>query len=461
MLSVTQEKSKKDTYPPSKILDLRVRVNATAGIVSLKWSAPGDDYDWGKASSYEVIIADSWEEARKMIGARIHDLPSPLSAFNEQSLHLDSQSLHNHSLYDRLHYVAIVAIDAAGNKGVVGNVAAFFIRHPPSTSTLPPMVYSTGRMPSFSTEIRARDMIQKPPARLSLDNIIMITVFLSGVLLLVILLIVYASFCRVREYESTKKNSESIVQNHNIMIRTNSSMEIDQVNSLDDTDTVVTDSERLKIVSPNSNILPEHQKGFPLPYGPTVEDPNVVGFSNTIQDPFPDVTQTGCYLYPVPQPSSAIQPNPHNHQIPCPENQLQYPYQCNQVFTQQLLPPYSPGFPQFSQPSNFPRASNFPQTSQREEIYYCESPQFRNNMPSCVSDNYKILAPTMIYSNQYVENMSLPPIPSVTTSKVTPTAVSSNPQDSNAPANNNSLIFVADPTNTVNSETNRRNVTPV
>ena len=456
VLSVLQENHKKDTYPPSKILDLRVRVNDTTGIIRMKWSAPGDDYDWGRASSYEAIIADSWADARKMIGVSVHDLPSPLSPPNEQSLELTPLDM-----YGQLHYIAIVAVDASGNKGEVGNIADFLIRHPPSTSPPPSMVYSTQRMPSFYSghiiltddSKGTRDKTRELEDGLSAYNIIMITAIPSAGLLLVTVLIVYFSFCKARKYKSSKKNPDSIVQNRNIMIRSNSNLEIDQANSYGDTDAAVKDSEGFQIFTPISKLLPQHQKQNLLPSGQNAEDHNAIGFSSAIQDPFPDVTQTGYHLHTVPHPSSVIQSNPQNYQIPMPEKQ--YPYQYGQVFTQQSLPPFSTGFTQFSQPSNVP------QSSQRDGHFYCASPHYRNSMPSCVSESYKISAPTMIYSNQYVENMSLPPIPTVTTSKITP-SVFPNSRDSKALlSHSNSLIFVTDSTDKGNSETNRRNVTLV
>nr|XP_032815081.1 calcium-activated chloride channel regulator 1-like [Petromyzon marinus] len=49
-----------DIYPPCRVLDLTVELLAL-GIVSLAWTAPGDDADFGQASKYEIITSDSIE----------------------------------------------------------------------------------------------------------------------------------------------------------------------------------------------------------------------------------------------------------------------------------------------------------------------------------------------------------------------------------------------------------------
>ncbi|XP_075924991.1 LOW QUALITY PROTEIN: calcium-activated chloride channel regulator 1-like [Petromyzon marinus] len=49
-----------DIYPPCRVLDLTVELLAL-GIVSLAWTAPEDDADFGQASKYEIITSDSIE----------------------------------------------------------------------------------------------------------------------------------------------------------------------------------------------------------------------------------------------------------------------------------------------------------------------------------------------------------------------------------------------------------------
>ncbi|CAL4126820.1 unnamed protein product [Meganyctiphanes norvegica] len=118
-----------DTFPPNRILDLHALVNKTTQEVSLRWTAPGDDYDWGIAENYEAILASSWSEAMVFSGQKISGMPSPSSAGIEQSVNILLE------IYDRVIYVALRASDDAGNHGAVSNIVTIIVPHPPTTTT--------------------------------------------------------------------------------------------------------------------------------------------------------------------------------------------------------------------------------------------------------------------------------------------------------------------------------------
>lgn len=83
VLGVLEVKSSvpfQDVTPPSRILDLRVDVNDTIHQITLRWTAPGDDWDVGRAFKYEAVVAPLWNEARAFQGDRLTGLPQPLSA---------------------------------------------------------------------------------------------------------------------------------------------------------------------------------------------------------------------------------------------------------------------------------------------------------------------------------------------------------------------------------------------
>ncbi|CAL4216409.1 unnamed protein product, partial [Meganyctiphanes norvegica] len=121
-------KTLKDTMPPSRILDLQVSVNPLTSMVTLQWTAPGNDYDWGKAHHYDAYLSESWPQAKALGGKIISGMPIPVTAGTEQSVEI----LVN--IYDQNVYVAIRAIDESGNKGGVSNVAAIWMPQPPSTT---------------------------------------------------------------------------------------------------------------------------------------------------------------------------------------------------------------------------------------------------------------------------------------------------------------------------------------
>lgn len=70
----------RDDIPPSRILDLRVEVNDTVHDILLRWTAPGDDWDVGRAHHYEAVVAPFWREARAFQGDRLTGLPQPFPA---------------------------------------------------------------------------------------------------------------------------------------------------------------------------------------------------------------------------------------------------------------------------------------------------------------------------------------------------------------------------------------------
>ncbi|RXG73685.1 Calcium-activated chloride channel regulator 2 [Armadillidium vulgare] len=74
-----------DITPPSRILDLEVNVNDTVYEVTLKWTAPGDDFDIGRAHHYKGVVAPSWDQAKAFQGDTLSGLPTPLTAGNHQT----------------------------------------------------------------------------------------------------------------------------------------------------------------------------------------------------------------------------------------------------------------------------------------------------------------------------------------------------------------------------------------
>lgn len=80
VLEVVAPPPPRDNVPPSRILDLKVDVNDTVHEISLRWTAPGDDWDNGRAHHYEAVVAPYWREARAFQGDRLTGLPTPLTA---------------------------------------------------------------------------------------------------------------------------------------------------------------------------------------------------------------------------------------------------------------------------------------------------------------------------------------------------------------------------------------------
>lgn len=103
VLEVVSPPNPRDLTPPSRILDLRVEVNDTVHEIFLRWTAPGDDWDVGRADHYEAVVAPRWEEARAFEGDTLTGLPRPLPAgtFHTTNLHFiryEEVSLSTHAV---------------------------------------------------------------------------------------------------------------------------------------------------------------------------------------------------------------------------------------------------------------------------------------------------------------------------------------------------------------------------
>lgn len=466
VLSVAKEASERDVFPPSRILDLRATVNETTQIVTLKWTAPGDDYDWGRANFYEAVMADTWLQAKAMDGDQIANLPSPNTVPQEHIMNLQV------SKYDQIIYLAIRAVDSAGNRGGVSNVATLLVPHPPTTPP-PPMTFPTNSRPSASTEPRGRGVTQ--PIRLagfSLEDIGVIGGVIAG-FLIVVSLIAVVCVCHVkrRRKNSDKKDAGRIESNRNVMVKSNSAVVIDHEDSRDSADSAVKDAEGLKPVRPlspvqswaASKLLAEHERRFSVTSGPVAQAPNhALEYNASMHDPFPDVTLTGTHSYPSSQTPSTTHSDPPAYQPPFSEGYAPYPYQYAQAFSHEDLPPYTPGLSSQSSQASTAYAQEIPQPAMVDNVYPADMQQFQSEMPSFVSDNYNTAQPNMYAP--YPEDPNLRPmVPS--RSKVPP-PVAPKPQGPRAPVPppvvppTQSSYCMGSPSNSI-AEPKRRNVTQV
>ncbi|XP_030062589.1 calcium-activated chloride channel regulator 2 [Microcaecilia unicolor] len=111
-----------DMFPPCKIIDLDVKTEEDNFLLS--WTAPGDNYDQGNATSYEIrmsmsplMLRDSFENAILVNASGL--IPQP-SGFNEMfSLWPRDLKLENGTVA----YFAIRALDKASLHSEVSNIA--------------------------------------------------------------------------------------------------------------------------------------------------------------------------------------------------------------------------------------------------------------------------------------------------------------------------------------------------
>ncbi|CAL4109505.1 unnamed protein product, partial [Meganyctiphanes norvegica] len=408
----------KDTMPPNRILDLKVSVNLLTSLVTLRWTAPGNDYDWGKANHYEAYLSESWDQAKALAGEIISGMPIPVTAGTEQSVEIFVNK------YDQILYVAIRAIDESCNKGGVSNVAELWMPKPPTT--IPPTTTTSTPQPtSLLIESISSDITQ--PVRvdgLDIEELALIIGAAAGFLLIIAILATLCLINVVRRHRyQQKKENNGVEGNRNKRIKTNSSLKIEQDNSSASVDSAV----KNVVVVPTlpswsaSKLLQEHEKRFSTTSGPLM-DAQLAGFpyQNMQQDPYPDVTLTGNNSDPNSETNSVAQSDPPAYQPSYTSDSYQrYPYDYQTNNTHEDLPPYTPQGPS-SQNSQASTEYTRELDSHPSIIQYSQdSPVYSNSLPSYPSDESGFVQPVQlppmyegyndISHKQLVKHTKMPP----------------------------------------------------
>lgn len=140
-----------DTTPPAAVTDLLL-APAEGGRVLLSWTAPGDDGRQGQASGYDVRLstqplravswggyaeagdppaAVQWAEAERLPAP-----PRPRAAGQLEKLLVGPLPA------ERRFYIALRALDEAGNAAPLSNVVHSGVNHPPAADAGPPLRYA-------------------------------------------------------------------------------------------------------------------------------------------------------------------------------------------------------------------------------------------------------------------------------------------------------------------------------
>ena len=143
----------RDVFPPGRITDFRLASTSNSSLfVSLEWTAPGDDYNSGQAFSYEVRCFTSKaalsEENYGEQGIPVHSSLVPVPEPHGQPQRCTVSVPWPNEVF----FYAIVAFDAAGNRGEVSNMVAVYVTEPlttvaPQDSGYPSMEDVSRRLP--------------------------------------------------------------------------------------------------------------------------------------------------------------------------------------------------------------------------------------------------------------------------------------------------------------------------
>ena len=231
----------RDIFPPVRITDLHVaRQIENQNEVQLSWTAPGGDFAAGKAESYEIrytsdktVVHNQGFDKMARLGLE-SSIPQPDNSGEIQFLVVTPPQP------NIVFYYAIIAMDQAGNKSPMSNLATVFLRE---IATEPPM----------SEIVSANASAHSLPSNV-LDSfgdnllIYIITGGLSGIAILILIIIVI--LMQVSKRKSSKKTCKMEL--------------IKEISS----PTLIHSSSGLPGILKESNlsVLPEHSSNYSLDY---------------------------------------------------------------------------------------------------------------------------------------------------------------------------------------------------
>jgi len=172
---------RRDVFPPNRITDFRLaNMSSNSLFVTLSWTAPGDDFTLGKAFRYEIRCFTSKEALSQENfgeqGIPVHSslVPVPEEQGSQQRCTVGVPWA------NEIFYYAIVAFDAAGNRGEVSNMMAVYVKEPTTTPT---------PMEDISTYLNMEEVSRSLPLQSFLHSESMVYV-IAGVISIILILIV-------------------------------------------------------------------------------------------------------------------------------------------------------------------------------------------------------------------------------------------------------------------------------
>lgn len=172
---------------------------ATDGHVSFTWTAPGGNYDYGKAETYKVLVNKNLQKLRDEVGTYLEGWPAPLSA----------HSIQQHTItwkdYDKVYYLGMFAIDTSGNAAILSNIVEIFVPSPPtsSPSTLVTILPNLSQSKEGSTH-RATTVFNS----LDTKQLVVVFVCVAGFLLIVSFVICYCTSLRRKNKNKPQKDED-------------------------------------------------------------------------------------------------------------------------------------------------------------------------------------------------------------------------------------------------------------
>ena len=197
--------TRNDVFPPSRITDFQLANYLDNSLyVTLKWTAPGNDYDFGQAFRYEVRCYTNREALREEnftdMGILVHTSLIPVP----EEYGVEQRSTVGIPWPNEVFYYAIVAYDEEGNRAEVSNVISVYAEEKPSTPS-PPVAFENNILDTDAYPIH-----QSLPLRAAdQDTLIYVVSGVVSAVLVVVLLVLVAALYRSRWTNQIKRSTSS------------------------------------------------------------------------------------------------------------------------------------------------------------------------------------------------------------------------------------------------------------
>ncbi|XP_062992750.1 calcium-activated chloride channel regulator 1-like isoform X2 [Elgaria multicarinata webbii] len=183
-----------DIFPPCKITDLEVELKDDDEFL-LSWTAPGGDYDEGKAERYEIKMSENLEELRNNFHSALSVNTSGLTtevAGVKQSFQFKPENIREDN--GTTIFFAIRAIDNSSNAGETSNIVKTVRLLAPLPSTPPTHTSSNNTTPTSSSTNASTDENNSPVL-----NTVTIIIIIVCVAVIIICAIISITICVVNK----------------------------------------------------------------------------------------------------------------------------------------------------------------------------------------------------------------------------------------------------------------------
>ena len=196
----------KGSLPPSRIMNLAVNVLTADHQLEFSWTSPGDDFDSGKPTSYQLFYSD---HPGNFYNTRIK--PQLKESFSASKLagSRESKKITVDQFDKNLHYT-LLAVDKDGNLGELSNVVAAYMPSPVAGED------AIKTSPHSSGEVSGTALPSDKPSKILLYLIVGIVGFI--ILCMMIVMVILLSFRKKKipedlSIESNKSNGTSTDNN--------------------------------------------------------------------------------------------------------------------------------------------------------------------------------------------------------------------------------------------------------